>query len=115
MERKYETVVIFDGSLSDEVIETEQKKVEKFLQDNTNYEGTDVWGKKNLAYEIKKKKTGNYYLYIYKADGNIDEKLNKLFKLDRKILRHMTVLYDEAPDISSKTIPPEPVVEEGEE
>ena len=115
MERKYETVVIFDGSLSDEVIETEQKKVEKFLQDNTNYERTEVWGKKDLAYEIKKKKTGNYYLYIYRVDGNISEKLNKRLRLNRKILRHMTVLYDEVPDISSKTISPETVGEEVEE
>ena len=114
MVRKYETVVIFDGSLSDDVIETEQKNVEKFLVDNATYERTDVWGKKNLAYEIKKKKKGNYYLYIYKAEGDIDDKLNKLFKLNQNILRHMTVLFDEVTEISKKTKPVEPVVEEGE-
>ena len=115
MKRKYETVVIFDGSLSDEAIEKEHQKVEEYLTENTDFENTDVWGKKNFAYEIGKKKTGNYYLYFYEAEGNICDQLNKRFKLNRKILRHMTVLHEEVPDIKEKVIEREPIEEEVEE
>lgn len=115
MKRKYETVVIFDGSLSDDAIEKEHRNVEEFLKENTDFEKTVEWGKKNLAYEINKKKTGNYYLYIYKVEGNISEILNKRFRLNRKILRHMTVLYEEVPEIKAKAIEPEPLIKEEEE
>ncbi len=115
MKRKYETVVIFDGSLPDDAVEEEHRKVEEFLTENTDFEKTDVWGKKNLAYEIDKKKTGNYYLYLYEAEGNISELLNKRFKLNRKILRQMTVLHERVPEIKTKAIEPEPVVEKVEE
>ena len=115
MKRKYETVVIFDGSLSDDAIEKEHRNVEEFLTENTDFEKTDVWGKKNLAYVINKKKSWNYYLYFYEAEGNISELLNKRFKLNRKILRQLTVLHEKVPDIKAKAVEPEPVVEEEEE
>lgn len=116
MKRAYETTVIFDGSMSDEVIAKEQEKIEEFLKKNAEYEKTDVWGKKNLSYEINKKKNGFYCLFLFKGESDICEKLNKLFKLNQKILRHMTVLYEKMPEIPSKIVVPEAEIdEEGEE
>jgi len=113
MKRKYETVVIFDGSLPDDVIEIEQQKVESFLKENADFEKTVSWGKKNFAYNIGKKKMGNYFFFIYNGEGDIYDKLNKRFQLDHKILRHMTVLFEEVKDFKSALIKPEIKTEEG--
>jgi len=104
MKRMYESVVIFDGSLPDETLTKEQEKIEKFLQANAEFDRTDVWGKKNLAYEIKKKKSGYYCLFLFKGDGEVCDKLHKSYKLNQKILRHMTVLYEKEPEISSEIL-----------
>ncbi len=104
MKRMYESVVIFDGSLPDETLTREQVKVEKFLQQNAEFERTDVWGKRTLAYEIKKKKSGYYCLFLFKGEGDIFEKLHNTYKLNQKILRHMTVLYEKEPEISKELL-----------
>lgn len=115
MKRTYETVVIFDGSLPDEVITKEQSKIETFLKKNAEYENTDVWGSRNLAYEIKKKKRGFYCLFTYIGEGDICEKIAKLFKLNQNILRHMTVLFEKVTEIPSNIITNVAITTEEEE
>jgi len=120
VKQSYETVVIFDGTLSDEVVRKETGKIEDFLKTNAEFEKVDVWGKKNLAYSIKKKKSGVYYLYTYAAQSeiNIAGKIEKLLQLNETVLRHLTVV-KEFPKISEKRIrrSPTPIdaVVEGEE
>jgi small subunit ribosomal protein S6 len=118
MKQKYESVVIFDGSLPDDVLVQEQEKVEQFLKANAEHEKTDVWGKKTLAYEINKKKSGYYCLFLFNGEGDVSDKLNKSFRLNQKILRHMTVLFEAAPVVSPEILraPVQPVdSEEGDE
>ncbi len=115
MKRKYETVIIFDGSLPDETVKKEQEKVENFLKENTDYEKTDVWGKRTLAYNIKKRKIGFYCFFIFDSEGDIADKLHQLFKLNQNILRYMTVLYKEMAKISKETVVKKVRIEEGDE
>lgn len=100
MKQTYETVVIFDGTLSEETIRKENGKIEDFLKLNTEFEKTDVWGKRFLAYMIKKKKSGVYHLYIYQdqSEHNVAQKIEKLLKLNDSVLRHLTVIR-EIPEI----------------
>lgn len=95
MVKSYETMVVFDGTLPDEVLKKEQEKIEKFLKERTTFERTDLWGKMALAYEINRKKTGNYCLFLYKGDGDIATQFDHEFKLDTAILRHLTVVRNE--------------------
>jgi small subunit ribosomal protein S6 len=94
MKQKYETVVIFDGTLPDETIKKENVKIEDFFKSNGEFEKTDVWGKRQLAYTIKKKKSGVYHVYYYETESqkNISNLVNKLLELDENVLRHQTVI-----------------------
>jgi small subunit ribosomal protein S6 len=65
VKQKYETVVIFDGSLGDDTVQKESSAFEEFLKVNTEFEKTDVWGKRNLAYPIGKKKSGVYHCFNF--------------------------------------------------
>ena len=115
MKRKYETVVILDGSLPDETVASEQEKIEAFLKENADFEKTNVWGKKTLCYEINKKNIGYYIFFVYDGESDVPEKFQKAFKLNQKILRHMTVLYEKKAEISRDVIKKRTDVEEGEE
>jgi small subunit ribosomal protein S6 len=106
VKQKYETIVIFDGSLSEETIRKENAAFEEFLKVNSEFEKVDVWGKKNLAYPINKKKTGVYHLYNYldQSEKNIAGKIEKFFKLNDAVIRHLTVIRVEQPVNERKTL-----------
>ena len=106
MKRTYETVVIFDGSLAEDVLKKEQEVCEDYFKTNADFLRVDVWGKKKLAFDIKKKKIGFYCLFLYNGESDICEKFYKSFKLNSKILRYQTVLYEEVKDINPDEVQP---------
>jgi small subunit ribosomal protein S6 len=94
--KKYETVVVFNGSLPEETTAKEQQKFEEFLKENGSLENTDVWGKKDLAYEIKGAKTGFYSLFLFSYDGDATTIVNDYFRFNENIIRTMTILHEDA-------------------
>ena len=51
------------------------------------------WGLINLSYIVKKNKKGNYIHFKIKADGKIISELEKNEKLDKNILKYLTIKY----------------------
>jgi len=91
----YETVFISTPVLSDEQI---KEAVQKFKSIITSGEGEIVheedWGLRKLAYPIKNKTTGFYYLLEFKAPGALIEKLETEYKRDERIIRFLTFRMD---------------------
>lgn len=85
-------MIVFDGTLPDDVIQKEQKQIEDLLKQNSQFERTDVWGKRVLAYTIKKKKSGYYCLFLFEGEGSAITALDKYIKLNTNVLRYMTVV-----------------------
>lgn len=94
MKRPYETVIVFDGTLPDDVLQKEQARIEEQLKQLAVFEKTDVWGKRSLAYTIKKKKLGYYCLFLYEGEGTVVNAIEKPLKLNEKVLRYLTVVRD---------------------
>lgn len=104
MKRPYESVVVFDGTLPDDVLQKEQQQIEEILKQNATFEKTDVWGKRALAYSIKKKKTGFYCMFLYEGEGNVVTTLDKFIRLNDNILRHLTVVRNVKNDIARAAV-----------
>lgn len=100
--KKYETVVVFDGSLPEETTAKEQQKVEELIKSNGLLVDIDIWGKKNLAYEIKKKKTGFYSLFLFEYAGDAATLMNDFFRFNENVLRHITLLREDAVIVAPK-------------
>ena len=68
---------------------------EKYSKIVVKFDGDIVkaenWGLMNLSYLIKKNKKGNYIHLKIKADGKIISELEKNEKLDKNLLRYLTV------------------------
>ena len=92
MKRPYESMVVLDGTLPDDIIQKEQKQIEELLKQNAQFEKTDVWGKRVLAYTIRKKKTGVFCLFLFEGEGSAVIALDKYVKLNTNVLRHLTVV-----------------------
>ncbi len=93
--RHYESVVIINAALEDDKVDEVIKKIEKTLA-NGNAEITDVerWGRKRLAYPIRKAKTGYYVVIRFKADPSFIAKLDRFYRLEEQIFRSLIVLLD---------------------
>lgn len=50
----------------------------------------DIWGKRNLAYPIKKFKQGSYILVHYKSASNVPKPVEEKMRIKEDILRFMT-------------------------
>ncbi len=100
-------VVVYDGSLPDEAIKKELESVKGFLEEHAELENENVWGKRQLAYEIKRKKTGYYVLYQFGGESSVPAAIEKRFKLDAAVLRYLVIVRD-----TRKNVGPLPVEEE---
>ena len=71
-----------------QIEEKYSKIVEKLDGDIVQLEN---WGLMNLSYLIKKNKKGNYIHFKIKADGKTISELEKNEKIDKNLLRYLTV------------------------
>ncbi len=91
-ENHYESVIIINAALEDTQIEDTIKKIENFISSNGG-KITDIekWGRKRLAYPIKKSKSGFYVIYRFAAPAEMIKKLERIYKLDETIYRFLTI------------------------
>ena len=93
--QNYELMVIFTPVLSEEDYRAAQKKFISLLTDNGGKAvHENAWGLKSLAYPIRKKTTGLYWVLEYEAPSDFNEKLNVQLLRDESVLRHMFTALD---------------------
>ena len=95
MVKQYETVFIANPVLSEDQMKETVKKYMDFLTSHgAEIVYTNNWGMRKLAYPIKKKTTGFYYLIEFKAEGSVIADLEVAYKRDERLLRFLTVSLD---------------------
>jgi small subunit ribosomal protein S6 len=90
--RRYDLIFIVQPELSDE----ETKAVsDRYLQILTAQKGiiikTEDWGKRRLAYDIKKQSRGTYILVDFYGPGSMIREIERNLKIDDNILKFITV------------------------
>ena len=91
----YELMVIFTPVLSDEEFKGEQKRYATLVKDNGgSIVSENAWGLKSLAYPIRKKTTGLYWVLEYNAPSDLNEKLKIQLLRDESVLRHLNTKLD---------------------
>ena len=70
--QRYEVIAIVLANLSDEDITALIERSQKIITDRKGVVAKiDKWGKRHLAYEIKKQKDGYYFLIDFAGNGAI--------------------------------------------
>ena len=91
----YELMVIFTPVLSDEEFKAEQKKYATLVKNGGgSMVAENAWGLKSLAYPIRKKTTGLYWVLEYTAPSDFNEKLKTQLLRDENVLRHLGTKLD---------------------
>lgn len=90
--RYYETIYIINPDLSDDETKEVITKFNDLLEKNKGVIiKVDEWGRRTLAYAIKKFNKGYYVLLQYCGEGNIIAEIERGLRLDEKILQYQTV------------------------
>ena len=88
----YEHTIIARQDTGPTQLKQLQEKYSKIVEKN---EGDVVklenWGLMNLSYFIKKNKKGNYIHFKFKGSGKIVEELEKNERIDKNLLKYLTV------------------------
>jgi small subunit ribosomal protein S6 len=97
--RRYETILIAHVDLSEDELSS---LIARYSTIITGQKGILVkverWGKRRLAYMIKKQARGFYILIDYAGESAAVNELERNLKINDKILKFMTVLKDDAVD-----------------
>lgn len=93
--RTYEVVVIIDPEVDDRQV---NGLLEKPLAGLTKAGGTvdqiDVWGRRKLAYDIRKKSEGIYAVINVTAEPAVVKELDRQFTLNERIMRTKVIRPD---------------------
>jgi small subunit ribosomal protein S6 len=89
--KRYETILVVDAMIPDESIASEFDAVAKLIESQGKITRVDRWGKRRLAYAIRKRTHGEYAAFYYEAEASIPAELEKRLRINENALRWLTV------------------------
>ncbi len=95
MARKYEIVYIFSNELDEAQVNERLERFHALLKSaDTSEPVTSVnhWGKRTLAYAIKRNEVGYYVVASLATEPSLLGEFERALKLDETLLRHLIVL-----------------------
>ncbi|GAA2159134.1 SSU ribosomal protein S6P [Humibacillus xanthopallidus] len=86
--RQYELMVILDPETEERTVGT---TMDRFLavitKDGGTVDNVDIWGRRRLAYDIKKKSEGIYTVVNFTAEPATAQELDRQLNLNESIMR----------------------------
>lgn len=105
----YETLLIFDPRLTEEEVTALLTKLQETL---TALGGQVVkaesWGKRRLAYDIRKQREGTYAVLESRAEPPIVKEFERQLKLNEQVLRYFTTRVPAPKRVRTAPKPPAP-------
>jgi small subunit ribosomal protein S6 len=87
--RPYEVMVIVDADLDEETIRAAVERWLQLIESKGAERGyVDFWGKRRLAYELKRKTEAYYVVFQARAEPQAMEELHRVLSLADEVIRH---------------------------
>lgn len=91
---KYESVIILSTNAIEEATVAFGEKMKNLISENGELTNVEEWGRKTLAYEIKKQKEGIYILFTFEAKPDFISEFERILRLDEIVLKHIVIRKD---------------------
>lgn len=112
----YEVLYILNPNYSKEQISDVMSEVSEFVEKKKHaILNHDFWGKKQLAYNVKKHKYGNYILLNTEfQDANFVNEFKVFLNLNKEVMKYMIIKLDDKPllDVNKEESTKEDTVQE---
>jgi small subunit ribosomal protein S6 len=103
MERQYEACFLLRADIPEEELAKEAVYIEEQISAaGGKMAGKELWGKKHLAYPIKKKTEAVYYLFYFKASPEVMLSAEPQMRRRENILRYMFIQRKRLPEIKKE-------------
>lgn len=90
--REYEMVIVFNPELAEESFITRLNDISNYITEAGGViSNTLKWGKRKLAYPIKRFSEGNYVLTQFQLQPEMGKEIESKLYISEDILRHMLV------------------------
>jgi small subunit ribosomal protein S6 len=89
--RNYEMVVILDTALADTERDSLIGKLKSIIEKKGKLQAMEVWGKRELAYEINHRKEGFYVIFNFEAPPETINELKQEIRMNKSYLRELIV------------------------
>ena len=91
--REYETVFVLHPNYEEKEFEAEIQAVSDMITaSGGSMLEVDRWGRRRLAYDIKKVHEGIYTLLRYNSEPGVLKDIERRFRMNERMLRYMTVI-----------------------
>jgi small subunit ribosomal protein S6 len=98
--RPYEVMIIFEPGLDDDAIRSELDRSTELIRSRGGNPGrVERWGRRRMAYEIRKQSDGYYVLLEATAEPAVMAELDRMLTLADPVLRHKVIRVPEKPMI----------------
>ena len=91
---KYESVIILSANAPEEATVAFGEKMKELISANGELTSVEEWGKKTLAYEVKKQTEGYYILFTFDDKPEFIAEFERILRLDEIVLKHMVIRKD---------------------
>ena len=109
----YETLIILDPRLNEEEVAALLTKVQETLKTLGGEIGkAESWGKRRLAYDMRKQREGTYAVLESKAEPATIKEFERQLKLNEQVLRYFTTRVPAPKRVRTAPKPSAPAVEE---
>lgn len=101
--KKYEAVFILDiRRVEDEGITFSNELTALIASLGGKMISADSMGRQQFTYEIKKRKAGIYYDYVFEAEESSILAIKEKYHLDERVLRNMIIIYDRPEKVTGR-------------
>jgi small subunit ribosomal protein S6 len=95
-DRVYEVLFIADPNLSEPDVDALTTQVQGFLEkEGGRIQKVEKWGKKRLAYTVRKHREGYYVLLVAEGPAAMVHEVERRIRVVDGVVRHITVRVDE--------------------
>ena len=95
MVRDYELMYIVRPELEDDAVRVAVKSVRALIESQGGeVVKTTLWGKRRLAYEVKRLREGHYVLVVFHLDGGKIAEIERALRIHDTVFRHLIVVHE---------------------
>ncbi len=94
MQNNYETIIIINSNLDEAATKATVEKFTSLISENGAVESVEEWGKKRLAYPVKKQSEGYYTLINFSSNPEFIDELERVYNITDEIIKHIVIKKD---------------------
>ena len=107
--REYETIYILDPGVSKEVADSLSTRIADVIKDDGKLEAVELWGRRRLAYVIKRQRRGIYVYWKYLGKGATVSEIERQLRLADPVIRYQTIQLRNNVPLDSVAVKPEDI------